>query len=170
MYQCSNKQTKSIIYLILSSKIFVIVVISSNEYFLCAIRIRLGIYHTVLYELEISLWLGGWICCTPTVRPGGFFCYFSMFCGIFMKLCIWTTDFSMDCLQTSLLIFSELKLINSLLFPLKASENHRFSDDFRGNRCHLICLNSLNIRSEVWRRSLRKHSKIKMGLQFLHKK
>ena len=153
MYQCSNKQTKSIIYLILSSKIFVIVVISSNEYFLCAIRIRLGIYHTVLYELEISLWLGGWICCTPTV-----------------KLCIWTTDFSMDCLQTSLLIFSELKLINSLLFPLKASENHRFSDDFRGNRCHLICLNSLNIRSEVWRRSLRKHSKIKMGLQFLHKK
>ena len=34
----------------------------------------------------------------------------------------------------SLLISSEIKQINWLLVPLKSSENHRFSDDFRGNR------------------------------------
>ena len=40
------------------------------------------------------------------------------------------------------------------LFPLKLSENHRFSDDFRGSRSQLIRLNSLNIRSQFWRQSL----------------
>ena len=39
---------------------------------------------------------------------------------------------------------------NQLLFPLKWSENHRFSNDFRGNRSWLNCLNS-QIRSETWR-------------------
>ena len=39
-----------------------------------------------------------------------------------------------DCLQISLLILSELKRINYLLFPLKSSENHRFFDDFSENR------------------------------------
>ena len=34
----------------------------------------------------------------------------------------------------SLLILSEIKLINQLLFPLKLSENDRFPDDFKGNR------------------------------------
>ena len=53
--------------------------------------------------------------------------------------------------QISLLILSVFKEINSLLFPLKSSESHRFSDDFRGNR---ICLNSPNIISEIGRRSL----------------
>ena len=40
--------------------------------------------------------------------------------------------------QISLLILSEFEEINSLLFTLKSSENHKenhcFSDDFRGNR------------------------------------
>ena len=34
-----------------------------------------------------------------------------------------------------LIILSQSKQINQLLFPLKLSENYRFSDDFRGNRC-----------------------------------
>ena len=39
--------------------------------------------------------------------------------------------------------------INQLLLPLKSSENHRLSDDFRGEGERSI--NSLNIISEVWR-------------------
>ena len=34
-------------------------------------------------------------------------------------------------------------------------QNHRFSDYFRENRNSLICLNSLNITSEIWRWSLK---------------
>ena len=37
-------------------------------------------------------------------------------------------------LQILVLMLCEFKRINYLLFPLKSSENHRFSDDFRGNR------------------------------------
>ena len=32
---------------------------------------------------------------------------------------------------------------------MKSSKNHRFSDDFKGNRSYLICLNSLNVRSQI---------------------
>ena len=53
-----------------------------------------------------------------------------------------------------LLILREFKWISYLLLPLKSSENHRFSNDFRGNRRSLICLNSHYIRSEIWRWSL----------------
>ena len=35
-------------------------------------------------------------------------------------------------------ILSQSKRIDQLLFPLKSSENHGFSDDFRGNRSWLI--------------------------------
>ena len=57
-----------------------------------------------------------------------------------------------DHLQISLLILSEFKRINQFLFPLKLPENHRFSDDFMGNRSYIF--NSLNIRSKIWRWSL----------------
>ena len=59
-----------------------------------------------------------------------------------------------DRLRIVLLILSEFKLITQLLFPLKSSENLWLSDDFRGNRSELIGLNSLNISSEIWARSL----------------
>ena len=36
--------------------------------------------------------------------------------------------------------------------------NRRSSDDFRENRSYLICLDSLNIRKEIWRRSLEIHA------------
>lgn len=36
---------------------------------------------------------------------------------------------------------------------MKLSVNRRFYDDFRGNRSLLTCLNSLNIKSEIWRQS-----------------
>ena len=39
-----------------------------------------------------------------------------------------------DRLRVSLLVLSEFKSINQLLFPLKASENLWFFDDFIGNR------------------------------------
>ena len=52
---------------------------------------------------------------------------------------------------------ANIKRIYQLLFPLKWSENHRFSDDYRGNRSWLIRLNSLNIRSNFWRRSRTKN-------------
>ena len=39
-----------------------------------------------------------------------------------------------DRLQLSLLIFSQFKRINKLLFPLKSSDNLWFSYDFRGDR------------------------------------
>ena len=39
-----------------------------------------------------------------------------------------------DRLQGLLLILSKFKQTNYLLFPLKSSENHTFSDDFRENR------------------------------------
>ena len=55
--------------------------------------------------------------------------------------------------KTLVLIWSEFKRINSLLFPLKLSENSRFSNDFRGNRSYKTRLNPLNIRSAIWRRS-----------------
>ena len=41
-----------------------------------------------------------------------------------------------------LLILSEIKWINTLLFPLKSSENQRFSDDFGGNRSYFMRINS----------------------------
>ena len=37
-----------------------------------------------------------------------------------------------NCAQILLLILTKFKRINWLLFPLKSSENLRFSDDFRG--------------------------------------
>ena len=41
-----------------------------------------------------------------------------------------------DCCQTLLLILSKFKWIKKLLFPLKSSENLRFSNSFRGNRTY----------------------------------
>ena len=35
---------------------------------------------------------------------------------------------------------------------MKSSEDRRFSDGFVGNRSELIWLNSLNIKSEMWKR------------------
>ena len=51
-----------------------------------------------------------------------------------------------DHLQISLLILSEFKRINLVLFP-------EIIREFQGNRTKIIRLNSLNIRSEVWRGS-----------------
>ena len=56
--------------------------------------------------------------------------------------------------QISLLILSEFKRINQLLFPLKSPENQRFSDDFRGDKSKLIPSKSFNIRSKFWRGSI----------------
>ena len=42
------------------------------------------------------------------------------------------------------------KLIN-FYSPLKSSDKHWLSDDFRGNRSSLICSNLLNIISKIWR-------------------
>ena len=46
--------------------------------------------------------------------------------------------------QILLLIRSEFKQFNQLLFPNKSSEKHRFSDDLRGYRSQLIRLILLN--------------------------
>ena len=67
------------------------------------------------------------------------------------------------------LITTEFKLMNWLLFPLKSSENQIFSDDFRGNRTCLIHLYSLNIKGEIRRRFLTKTLILCFKkLQFLH--
>ena len=47
-----------------------------------------------------------------------------------------------------------IKRINKLLFPLKSSENLLFSDDVRGNRSLLICLNWLYVKSKFGDNSL----------------
>ena len=57
-------------------------------------------------------------------------------------------------LQILLLILGDFKWINQLLFPLKYSGRLWFSNDFKGNKSWLICLQSLNNRSEIWRWSL----------------
>ena len=46
---------------------------------------------------------------------------------------------------------SNIKRISGsqILFPLKSTDTRRFLDDFRENRSQLICLNSLNIGSEL---------------------
>ena len=59
-----------------------------------------------------------------------------------------------DHLQILLLILSKFNRINQLLFPLKSSENSRLFDAFRGNTSLLIRLNSLNIRSKIWRQTI----------------
>ena len=79
-----------------------------------------------------------WVCCLiifdayneAAVPPGGR-CY-----SIQRKLT--------NLVQVLFLISSEFKPITELLFPLKSSENCRFSGDFKGNGLELICLNSLN--------------------------
>ena len=58
-----------------------------------------------------------------------------------------------DRCHISLLVISEFKQINYILLPLKSSESLWFSDNFRGYKSYLICLNSLNIRSKLWQRS-----------------
>ena len=62
--------------------------------------------------------------------------------------------FLKDRYQLLLLILSKLKWINLILFPLKSSGNHRFSDNVRVNRSYSIQLDLLHIRSEIWRPSL----------------
>ena len=52
IYQSSNKQPPSIIYFILNSKNFDIVLVSSNQCFLYAIRINLRVRNTALYGLN----------------------------------------------------------------------------------------------------------------------
>ena len=49
---------------------------------------------------------------------------------------------------------SEFYWVNWLLFPLKSSENLWFAYNLWENRSPLIRLNSLNIRSEIWRELL----------------
>ena len=49
---------------------------------------------------------------------------------------------------------SNINWITKLLIPLKSLENHRFSNDFSGNRNKLILLNLLNVRHKIWWRSL----------------
>ena len=100
------------------------------------------------------------------------FYFFSSFCMKHVHLTIWLLfEFHSFCnfaknlqnsmqvrdrLQIPLLKLSRFKRINQLLFPLKWSENLLFSDGFRG-----IELSSsirsilLNIRSEIWRLSLK---------------
>ena len=57
-----------------------------------------------------------------------------------------------DHLRTSLLMLNESKQINyrTSIPP----EITRKPYDFRENRCYVNCLNSLNVRSESWRRSI----------------
>ena len=55
---------------------------------------------------------------------------------------------------SSFLILRKYMRINQLLLPLKSSENDRSFDDFRGEGERSI--NSLNIRSEIWRLLLRR--------------
>lgn len=50
-----------------------------------------------------------------------------------------------------ILIWNKFKRINYILFPLKSSENVRFSDGFIRNISYLIRSNSLNVRIEIWR-------------------
>ena len=57
-------------------------------------------------------------------------------------------------LHSSRIILSKFERSEQLLFPLKASGNHWFSDDFRGNRSWLISFSSFNIKNEIWRWSL----------------
>ena len=40
---------------------------------------------------------------------------------------------------------------HQIFLPLKYSENHRFPDNCRGNRCLLIFLYLFDTRNEVWR-------------------
>ena len=54
-----------------------------------------------------------------------------------------------DHLRTSFLILGEFRRINQLKFPLKSSENRRFSDDFMKKRSYLIRLNLIHIRSKI---------------------
>ena len=62
--------------------------------------------------------------------------------------------YSKGIVSIAFLKISEFRQHNWLLFPLKSSENLRFSDDFRENRSQLIRLNSVNNRSELCKRSL----------------
>ena len=50
----------------------------------------------------------------------------------------------------SLLLLSDSKQINQLLFPLKSLENHSFPEYFKGNNSWSIHLKSPNIRSKIW--------------------
>ena len=60
-----------------------------------------------------------------------------------------------DRCQILLVISSKFERIDSFLFPLNSSENLWYFDQFGGNRkSKLIRSNLLNIRSEIWQRSL----------------
>ena len=56
--------------------------------------------------------------------------------------------------QILILMWSYFKRVNYLLFHLKSSKNHKFPDDFKGNRNSWIHLNLLSIRSKIWWRKL----------------
>ena len=66
---------------------------------------------------------------------------------------------------SSLNFLSNMKLLNWLLSHQKSSENREFLDDFIWSRSLLICLNSLNIKSQTWRQSLVTHI-LKPNLRF----
>lgn len=57
------------------------------------------------------------------------------------------------CLQSSLLVVSEFKQIDSFTSP-EIIKKPKDSYDFRGNRSLLTCINSFNIKSDIWSRSL----------------
>lgn len=57
--------------------------------------------------------------------------------------------------QILLLVRSEFKQINELLFLLKLFKKKIwFSDDFRESSSQVICLNSLNMKNKIWWPSL----------------
>ena len=90
------------------------------------------------------------VTCSPKggVAPMvSFYCFEKQPSGVILE-----NRLSWNRLQISFIILSVFKQINQLLFPLKSSDNHRFSDDLRGNRGQLIHLKSFNIRSKSWRR------------------
>ena len=78
---------------------------------------------------------------------------FIMFSQSYMSLPYLVLEYDQFCIrsrhQIPLLVLS--RKFEQILFTLKPSENHRFSDDFRRNRSSLIRINSLDITSETWR-------------------
>ena len=84
-------------------------------------------------------------------------------CNEFHTFCV------RDCLQTSPLIWSKFKRIFKFCY-LKWLENRRFFNDFKGNRSYLICLNLLNIRSEIWRWSVKPFLELTLKLRQQHTK
>ena len=72
----------------------------------------------------------------------------------FQHIFIWRQRYLQIFKSALMYLWANLNELINFCPPRKSSENLRFSDDFRGNRSWLIHLNLLNIRGEIWRRSL----------------